>query len=133
MNELVSPYVGYRTEEFRGNGETDLLAVARHEMTELGNEDIGYTLIHRGAIKSTGGVNDYLLQLYKQGYKRCVWLCDSISELIGSYFEAPDKPEEVDRWAFSPGTWKIISDLGEEGKLIAYQGDPLVTEVPVPR
>ena len=100
-------------------------------MTELGNEDIPYTLIHRGAIKSTGGVNDYLLQLYKSGYKRCIWLCDSISNLVSSYFDQPgEKPEWVDRWAFSPGTWKIISDLQEEGKLVAFIGDPLITEVP---
>jgi hypothetical protein len=29
-----------------------------------------------------------------------------------------------------PGTWKIISDLQEEGKLVAFIGDPLITEVP---
>lgn len=135
MNELVSPYVGYRTDEFRGIGEgnEDLLEVTRHEMRELGNQDIPYTLIHRGAIRSTSGVNDYLLQLYKSRYRKCVWLCDSMEHLISSYFEPPEKPEVVTRWAFSPGTWKIISDLGEEGKLIAYLGDPLVTEVPVPR
>jgi hypothetical protein len=36
----------------------------------------------------------------------------------------------VEMWAFSPGTWKIISDLQEEGKLVAFIGDPLITEVP---
>lgn len=135
MNELVSPYVGYRTDEFRGIGEgnEDLLEVARHEMTELGNQDIPFTLIHRGAIMSTSGVNAYLLQLHKQGYKKAVWLCDSMEHLVSSYFEPGDKPDVVDRWAFSPGQWKVISDLKEEGKLIAYQGKPLVAEVPVPR
>jgi hypothetical protein len=135
MNELVSPYVGYRTDEFRGIGEgnEDLLEVTRHEMTELGNQDIPFTLLHRGAIKSTNGVNDYLFQLYKQGYKKCVWLCDSMEHLVSRYFDPPEKPEVVTRWAFSPGQWKIISDLQDEGKLIAYQGKPLVDEVPVPR
>lgn len=111
-------YTGYRTESLYGEGKRDLREVVNHEVTDLGNTDIIDYLTEKGVMNSIDGLDDVINVLYEMGYDSVVWLCDTKQDIIECY-----PPVHGDEYEFDEYTIKdpvIISDLGKDGKLIAY-------------
>jgi hypothetical protein len=109
-------YTGYRSEEPYGSGVRDMLRIVCHEIFELGNDDIMITLK-----KNTNKTLLYLRKLYKQGFTHALWLCDTKRQVIYGY-QAPK--ETVNKHIIKNGI--IISDLGSDGKLIAFKPDRII-------
>ena len=127
MNEARESYRGYRSPALGSIRETDLLKVCAFEMQELGNKDIPDTLVRRGLISRPEATKPYLNRLYREGYRRCVWLCDSVKQLRDCYFEGA-APDDLTLWQFRAGQWKVISIM-PDGKLIAYKGEAIIEEL----
>ena len=113
---------GYRTEQIYGEGYRDLKKVVTHEIKELGNEDIIDHLLEIKAINKREEVFKFVNYLYELGLTECMWLCDSKEDVINEYLQ--DEPEinnyedYIDEYDLN--NIFIISDLGTEGKLVAY-------------
>jgi len=127
-------YIGFRSEDLYGEGYNDLKAVSSHEILELGNEDIIDTLMKNDGLKSKEEVFGYIKEIYKNGFKSCVWLCDSIQDFLDEYddevfLKEDEKYYAMDRWEFRDGEYKLISDMGTAGKLIAYNKRPIVIPI----
>jgi hypothetical protein len=122
---MERPYRGFRSSSLGGAGETDLLKVCAFEMQEMGNKDIPDTLVRLGLIRRPEEAKPYLNRLYREGYRRCVWLCDSVKQLQAAYFEGTAAPD-LERWDFKGGEWKLLSEI-PDGKLIAYNRLPSIT------
>lgn len=117
---IIERVIGYRTEQIFGSGHRDLLEVAEHEMCELENYDIPDTLGDVGYICDECIVSDaikFLKELYDDGYTECVWLCNSREAINGYKMEGDDTEYEIDKYVLEG---ICISDLGEQGKLWAY-------------
>ena len=128
MNEARESYRGYRSPALGSmSPETDLLKVCAFEMKELRNPDIPDTLCRLGLIHRPAEAWGYLNRLHFEGYRRCVWLCDSVKQLRDCYFEGA-APEDLTLWQFRPGQWKVISVM-PDGKLIAYRGEAITEEL----
>ena len=125
MTDLViKNYIGYRSEEVYGEGERDLLKIIKHEFYELGNTDIlNYFLEHKLTIETNE--QDMFAQVLKcvqiiinGGFTKAVWLCDK-KKYVKEYYNV--SKESIYQVRIERGY--IISDLGKEGKLIAYKED----------
>lgn len=112
---------GYRSEEVYGEGHRNISEVVKHETEELGNEDIIDTLIARGIIKDKTELTPFIERLKSEGYDEVVWLSDTPGDVIDVYSteESPISRDSVKRYDIEDGI--VISDLGREGKLIAYK------------
>ncbi len=112
---------GYRSEEVYGEGHRNISEVVRHETEELGNEDIIDTLITRGIIKDKTELTPFIERLKSEGYDEVVWLSDTPEDVIDVYSteESPISRDSVERYDIEDGI--VISDLGRDGKLIAYK------------
>ena len=127
-------YIGFRSEDLYGEGYTDLKDVVNHEVLELGNEDIIDTLMKSEGFRSKEDVFDYIKEIYKKGFKSCVWLCDSIQDFLDEYddevfLKEDEKYYAMDRWEFRDGEHILISNMGTAGKLIAYNKRPIVIPI----
>jgi hypothetical protein len=127
-------YIGFRSEDLYGEGYSDLKEVVNHEILELENEDITDTLMKSEGLRSKEDVFDYIKEIYKNGFKKCVWLCDSVQDFLDEYDERTIRAEDetwyaMDRWEFRDGEHKLISDMGTAGKLIAYNKRPIVIPI----
>ncbi len=111
---------GYRTESYSGEGKRDLLKVTSFEINNLGNNDIPLTI--KKKYKRTD-YSKFLQEIYRKGYKKCVWLCRKKSDLTNHYAQSPE--DEIDRYVISDGI--ILSNLREDGVLVAYRGEPLIS------
>lgn len=116
----MNTYIGYRWEGLYGGGYRDLKGVVKHEIEQLGNEDILDTL-------NIKDIDALINDLYSKGYTKCIWLCQSKEKLIERYiirseFELDNLIEVVDSIdAYMIVDPFILSDLGDEGQLIAYK------------
>jgi len=125
--------VGFRSEDLYGEGYRDLKAVADHEINELGNEDIIDTLnnfFKKNLSKEE--VFRYIDYIYKEGFKKCIWVCDSVQDFLDEYDTSDLMEEQVygmDRYEFRYGEYKVISDMGAAGKLVAYNKRPIVIPI----
>ncbi|HUU53136.1 MAG TPA: 2'-5' RNA ligase family protein, partial [Candidatus Bathyarchaeia archaeon] len=119
---------GYRSEEVSGEGHRDIKNVVRFETEELGNEDIIDTLIDKGIIKDKSELQPLIDNLEKQGFKEVVWLSDSPQDVVDvySFEDRPITPESIERYDIEDGV--VISDLGRDGKLVAYKPDKVSFE-----
>jgi len=118
IKSLNNSYTGYRSEGLYGEGYRDLRAVVEHEVEDLGNEDI----LDTHGFSSMQGMNDFIDRLYSKGYTECVWLVDSIQDfkdMYTSYDDQLDTGYSFDKYEISNPI--VISDLGKEGKLVAYR------------
>lgn len=128
------PLIGFRTEDLFGEGYRDLREVVRHEVLELKNEDIIDTIKKTRNFLTNDQVFEYLKTLYKNGFKNCVWVVESIQDFIDEYDEEVFLKEDerwyaMDRYEFGDFEYEVISDLGRAGKLVAYRKRPIVVPV----
>ena len=117
-NLEVKHYAGYRTEMAYGLGGRDLRSVVKFEIEELENTDI---------IDWTG-VPDYITMidaLYAHGYTEAVWLCKEKQHVIDYYCDG-DLSCPIEKYEITDGV--ILSDLGDDGQLIAYQPKKIKVE-----
>lgn len=117
--------VGYRSEEVYGEGYREIEAVVKHEIEELGNEDIINTLIDKGFIKDKSEVDGFIKGLKDKGYTEVIWLSPSkvaVEEIYGAHLDSVQKYEKKGI---------VISEMGEEGRLVAYKPEPLEIEKPI--
>lgn len=138
--------VGYRYEGLYGSGVRSLRDIVSYEVLELGNDDILDTVLGSFAMAPSDrkAVQDALdgkgdrgeavkacLRAIRREYpnaKYALWLCDSPEDVISSYSEDGDDGEQISRDdidAYPKGLPKPISDLGDEGKLWAYNDMPM--------
>ena len=103
-------YIGFRSETLYGSGIRDIFKVTNHEINDLGNSDILTTL------KTTKRkLKTLLKKLYAQGYTECIWLCDTPTILCACY----GKTDDIGKYTIKNGI--VLTDLGRQGKLIAYK------------
>lgn len=125
------PLVGFRSEDLYGEGYRNLKEVARHEIKELNNGDIVDTLSKLfGHTLSEDEALAHIADLYDQGFKECIWICDSVQDFLDEYDIEDDDGKmrvyEMMRYEFRDGEYIIISDMGSVGKLVAYRGRPII-------
>ena len=126
---VAKEYVGYRTETI-SSGPRDIISVCHFEMNELGNEDIPDTLCELGYIGSSSMAEAmaFIESLHRSGYMEAVWICDT-PEAVTNYYST--EYHTIQRGEIDTLTVKgiLISDLGNEGMLIAYRdGDAFPQE-----
>ena len=120
MQKFILPksreVVGYRSEQYSSlDGSRDLVDVFNFETTELGNTDIIDYILGHHKITHRSIVNEYVLFLYCMGFTECLWLCPRKKDVVQEYDVAP---ESVNKYTLNG---IIISDLGKQGRLIAFQ------------
>lgn len=113
----LESFTGFRTEQAYGEGIRDISEVVAHEIIELGNRDIPkYTGV------SLGDLNSFVAMLWQMGYSGAIWLCRSIDNVLEHYCD----PGGCTIGEYTITDWPIIlSDLGDEGLLLAYKTSKL--------
>jgi len=105
---------GYRTETIYGEKYRDLKEVVKHEIKELGNEDIIDYLLEIKAIDKRGEVFEFIEYLYDLGITECLWLCVTKEDVINEYLEnesgIDNYDEHIDEYTLRKVF--ILSDLG---------------------
>ena len=137
--------IGYRTEDFSGSGVRDLREVIAFEIDELGNSDIplymfeNYNILqnYENIIDSIGsytegdelGVDEYIQDIIEDIFTFvkdklgtptlfAIWLTDTDK----SWYIKEDS--SVDKYTIlgkEGEDYLVLSDLGSDGKLIAYK------------
>ena len=125
MNRLfIKNYIGYRSDEVYGEGFRDIILVLNHELNELQNNDIiDYFLKNKLIVEDTRKVMikqifESIKIIINRGFNRVILLCDK-KKYVKEYYNV--SKESIYQVKISEGF--ILSDLGEEGKLIAYKED----------
>ncbi len=115
----ISPkkITGYRSKSIASlNGERRIDKVVEFETGELENTDIPETLIAQGVIKDITELGGYIEGLKEKGFTEVIWLTDTEADLKESYGK---DITDAERFDIEEGI--VISDLGTEGKLVAYK------------
>lgn len=123
--------VGFRTENYSGQGYRGVKEVFEFETKELKNEDIYDTLKATKGFKTKKQVKEFINDLNNNCYQ-CIWLCSSMEQLVNSYFEQISYEHTVTVDQYECDDEIIISDLASDGKLIASKSIRLVNTIVIP-
>ena len=107
--------IGYRSEAVYGDGYRNIDEVIDHEINELDNDDIIDTLKNKGLIRNKSGLSAYITKLKGAGYTEVLWLANTKQDIVDIYRTDIDT---IDFYSIIDGI--LISDIGIDGKLIAY-------------
>ena len=142
--------IGYRTETYRGSGYRFINDVLHFEIFELGNTDILYTIIENNLVSDNDKSfidellcdirndcmydesleEEIIYQIVRKiktytgiNIKYCLWLADKdIVSNPDNYGEFVKSPYDIDAYEIGK---IVLSDLGEDGKLYAYEEMPV--------
>lgn len=128
--ELVSSQIGYRNNNLYNSGVINFLEIFEHELFELGNTDIIDTMksLYPDS-NETISINYKYVPQYISRKLECdidtlkgIWITSKSG--VEKYY-LNDKSDIITTIDFSGITYMIVSDLDEEGILIAYKGEDL--------
>jgi hypothetical protein len=115
----LESFTGFRSEAY-GEGYRNLSAVVTHEVRELGNQDI---LAYTGV--SSEDLPEFVDMLLNMGYTEAIWLCRFLEDVFEHYCDPGDCV--IGQYTISDEPI-ILSDLGDEGLLLAYKKGALVQD-----
>ena len=136
--------VGFRVNNLFGDGIKEPLEVIVYEIYDLGNTDVLNTLANT-LFKDTEfgcrlqsfcqvveiGCEEKTIEIFvhklirevetKLGkeLKSVLWLCDTVQDLVDSY-----EVQEDSVFSEYEDGFVVLSDLGKQGKLFGYEGEP---------
>ena len=144
--KLVKNKKGYRYENLYGEGYRDIKDVCIHETFELGNSDIASTIltlyqdlltkseahlldeianciaIDELEISTFGNICENVAKKATgESEIKCIWLCGRKNDVRGYLMEGEElEDEDIDEYIL-PDNICILSDIGNEGALVAYK------------
>lgn len=149
--QILNSKIGYRCLDQTDDDYHYPKEIINFEMNELGNTDIGDTMLKFYGFKfdnqlhgtcANPGVDSMMIQKLsnwlckhsKSGDFELVWVTATKKQALDSYSDQDDmlsknEAGRLEKWDFSHDPdFKIISDLGAEGQLIAYTDENVEVE-----
>ena len=124
LKKIITDMRGFRNNNFQNSGITNLKEIIKYEYNELGNEDIIYTLNKLYGYDTNKNTVDEIIDFISLSLSvdssdlKAVWVT-SYTAVEKLYKINKDDPISV--FNFKDKDWMIISDLDEDGILIAYK------------
>ena len=125
LKKIINDKRGFRNNNFQNSKVTNLKDIVKYEYNELGNEDIIDTIykLYDHKIDKTKNIINNILEFISKLLNEPI---DNLKGVWVTTYEAVEKlyklnsDDAISVFNFNDKKWMIISDLSEDGILIAY-------------